>query len=301
MEHIEEAGIHSGDSSCVIPPQGITGEVQDTVRDYVRRIALRLGVIGLLNIQLAFRRGKVYVLEANPRSSRTIPFVSKATGVPLAKLAAKVMLGHTLTELGFTEEPRPTHISVKEVVLPFDKLPGADPLLGPEMKSTGEVMGIDRNFDLAFFKAALAASNALPTSGTVFISVNNVDKPIMVPAVKEMSAMGLNLVGTSGTAEYMSQHGVEVRRLKKIYEGSPNVVDLMETDDVQLIINTPTAYLARRDGYDIRRNAVDYGVPYLTTVQAALAAVKAMKAMRDGDFEVRSLQEYLGLDTNRKV
>jgi len=295
MEHIEEAGIHSGDSSCVIPPQGISQEVQDTVRDYVRRIALRLGVVGLLNIQLAFRRGRVYVLEANPRSSRTIPFVSKATGVPLAKLAAKVMLGHTLEELGCTEEPRPRFTSVKEVVLPFDKLPGADPLLGPEMRSTGEVMGIDRNFDLAFFKAALAASNTLPTSGTVFISVNNADKPKMVPQVKEMAAMGLKLVGTSGTAEYMSKHGVNVERLQKIYEGHPNVVDLMEKDEVNLIINTPTAYLARRDGYDIRRNAVDYGVPYLTTVQAAHAAVKAMRAMREGEFEVRSLQEYLGL------
>lgn len=292
MEHIEEAGIHSGDSACVIPPQSLKPEIIATVRDYVEKIALALNVVGIINIQMATKNGIVYVLEANPRSSRTIPFVSKATGVPLAKIAARVMAGHTLKELGITGDVTPKHVSVKEVLLPFDKLPGADPLLGPEMKSTGEVMGIDYDFGKAFYKAEWAADNKLPMSGTVFMSIRDTDKAHIVRVAKKMQDAGLHILGTRGTALYLAEKGIKIEVINKVSEGTPNVVDLIHNKKVDLIINTPTSKQAVKDGFQIRRAAVDFSVPYITTIQAALAAADAIEAMNKGKITIKSLGEY---------
>jgi carbamoyl-phosphate synthase large subunit len=294
MEHIEEAGIHSGDSACVIPPQSLSGEVQDQVRDIVKKIAHALHVIGCVNIQMAYKDDRIYVLEANPRSSRTIPFVSKATGVPLAKLAAKAIIGYSLKEMGYVEEPKPKYVSVKEVVLPFDKLPGADPLLGPEMRSTGEVMGIDSDFGRAFFKAEQSAFNTLPLEGAVFISVRDEDKREMARIAGVLLSNGLKLIGTRGTKKYLEARGIPVTLISKVHEGSPNVIDLMRRGKVGLIINTPTSKMARKDGSRIRRAAVDFEVPYVTTIQAARASADAIGAMGGNKMSIRSLNEYLG-------
>lgn len=292
MEHIEEAGIHSGDSACVIPPQSLKPEVLDTVKEYVKKIAISLNVIGLINIQMAEKNGKVYVLEANPRSSRTIPFVSKAIGIPLAKIAAKVMVGYTLKELGYIQDPFPKNISVKEVILPFDKLPGADPLLGPEMKSTGEVMGIDYDFGRAFFKAQWSAGNTLPLNGKVFISVRDKDKPFILKIARKLQDIGLSLIATKGTAEYLTRNGIKIKAIKKVSEGKPNVVDLIHEKKVDLIINTPTSKQSVRDGFQIRRAAVDFCIPYITTIQAAIAAADAIEEMKKGKISIKSLIEY---------
>ncbi len=292
MEHIEEAGIHSGDSACVIPPQSLKPEIIATVRDYVKKIAQALHVIGIVNIQMATKNGLVYVLEANPRSSRTIPFVSKAVGLPLAKIAARVMAGHTLKELGYTSDIAPKHVSVKEVLLPFDKLPGADPVLGPEMKSTGEVMGIDYDFGRAFFKAEWAADNVLPLSGTVFMSIRDDDKPLIAVVAKKMQEAGLRLMGTRGTAKFLKDKGIKIEVINKVSEGTPNIVDLIHKKEVGLIINTPRSKQTVKDGYHIRRAAVDFSVPYITTIQAALAAADAIEAMKHGKITIKSLGEY---------
>ena len=292
MEHIEEAGIHSGDSACVIPPQSLGQYVLDTVRDYVRRIALALKVKGILNMQMAYKDGVVYVLEANPRSSRTIPFVSKAVGLPLAGIAVKAMVGISLKEQDMLDEPVPKHVSIKEVLLPFDKLPGADPILGPEMRSTGEVMGVDYTFGLAFFKAELAADNPLPLTGKVFMSIRDPDKSALIQVAQKMTEAGLELIGTQGTVEFLSEKGIDISYIKKVHEGVPNVVDLMRSSDVGLIINTPTGKMSRKDGRSIRRAAVDYGVPYITTIQAALAAADAIEAMSREKVTIKSIGEY---------
>lgn len=293
MEHIEEAGVHSGDSACVIPPQTLSPEVLSQVRDYTRKIALGLKVKGLINIQMAEKGGKVYVLEANPRSSRTIPFVSKAVGISLAKIAAKVIVGHSLKSLGCMEEPKPNHVSIKEVLLPFDKLPGADPVLGPEMKSTGEVMGVDYDFGRAYYKAELAADNVLPLTGKVFLSIRNADKTKLVDVARKLQAAGLELMGTEGTVNYLAQHGVFMDVVKKVRDGSPNVIDMMRRDEVDLIINTPTSKQSRRDGSKIRRAAVDFKVPYITTMQAAIAAADAIETMKKGQgLTIKSINEY---------
>jgi len=292
MEHIEEAGIHSGDSACIIPPQTIPAAVQDTVREYVRKIALALEVKGILNIQMAYKDGIVYVLEANPRSSRTIPFVSKTVGLPLAKIAASVMAGKTLAELGYTREPAIPYVAVKEVLLPFDKLPGADTLLGPEMRSTGEVMGIDYAPGLAFFKAELSADNTLPTKGTVFVSVRDEDKGPIAEVARKLVESDLSIIATDGTADFLAGMGIPVEKVKKIYVGSPNVLDYMKRCEVSLIINTPTTKQSVKDGFQIRRNAVDYHVPYITTVQAARAAAQAISIARGGEITIKALGEY---------
>jgi len=292
MEHIEEAGIHSGDSACVIPPQTIPAAVQETVREYVKKIALALEVKGILNIQMAYKDGIVYVLEANPRSSRTIPFVSKAVGLPLAKIAAGVMAGKTLADLGYTREPAIPYVSVKEVLLPFEKLPGADTLLGPEMRSTGEVMGIDRVPGLAFFKAELSADNPLPTEGIVFVSVRDEDKGAIAEVARKLAESGLLIIATDGTAEFLAGMGIAVEKVKKIYVGSPNVLDYMKRGEVSLIINTPTTKQSVKDGFQIRRNAVDYHVPYITTVQAAQAAAQAIAIAKSGEITIKPLNEY---------
>jgi carbamoyl-phosphate synthase large subunit len=276
----------------MIPPQTLPNVVLEVVRDYVKRIALALRVVGIVNLQMAYKDGTVYVLEANPRSSRTIPFVSKAVGLPLAKIAANVMIGRSLQEQGYTEEPRTPYVSVKEVLLPFDKLPGADAILGPEMRSTGEVMGIDYNMGLAFFKAELSADNPLPLEGVVFISVRDEDKAAVSVAAKKLSAAGLKIIATNGTAEYLRRSGIPVEKVNKIYNGSPNVLDYMRRGEVKLIINTPTTRQSVRDGYEIRRSAVDNEVPYITTVQAAQAASDAILMARRDEITIKALDEY---------
>ena len=294
MEHIEEAGVHSGDSACVIPPQSLSENTLEIVRDYTRKIALALNVKGLINIQMAEKGGQVFVLEANPRSSRTIPFVSKAVGLPLAKIAAQVIIGHTLKDLGYTQkkEPEVRHVSVKEVLLPFDKLPGVDTVLGPEMKSTGEVMGIDYDAGRAFFKAQLSADNLLPLTGKVFMSIRNEDKEKIVKVAQKMQDVGLELMGTRGTVNHLAEHGIMIEIVNKVHEGSPNVIDMMRRDDVALIINTPTSKQGRKDGFRIRRAAVDFKVPYITTIQAALAAADAIESMKTDQITIKSINEY---------
>ncbi len=293
MEHIEEAGVHSGDSACVIPPQNIDEEVLDTVRDYVRRIARAMEVKGLLNVQLAVQDGDVYVLEANPRSSRTIPFVSKAVGIPLAKVAAEAMMGTSIKDMPYSDEPYGDHVSVKEVVLPFDRLPDVSPTLSPEMKSTGEVMGVDYGFGRAFYKAELAAGNELPMDGSVFISVRDKDKDDIVSVAEKFSDLGFDLVATEGTRSYLSKNGVDADYIEKIHEASPNVLDLMKRGEVDLIINTPDEKRAREDGADIRRAAVDRDVPYITTVRAADAAADAIESARNEEVTVKSINDHL--------
>jgi carbamoyl-phosphate synthase large subunit len=292
MEHIEQAGIHSGDSACCLPPHSLDEKIIREIKNQTIAIGRELGVVGLMNVQFAVKNGVVYVLEVNPRASRTIPFVSKAIGVPLAKLAAKVMAGKKLKELRFTEEVIPSYLSVKEVVLPFVKFRGVDILLGPEMKSTGEVMGIDDNFGGAFAKAQIAASSALPTAGTVFVSVKDRDKEAIVPIAKSLFEMNFHLVATQGTAERLKKAGIKVDPLKKLSEGSPNVTDLIQASKLALVINTPSGEKPRKDEVVIRSSAVSRGVPCVTTLEGALASVEGMTAMKKRPLQVKALQEY---------
>ena len=291
MEHIEEAGVHSGDSACVIPTQSLSPEILERVKTYTKKIALGLGVIGLVNIQLAIKDGIVYVLEANPRASRTVPFVSKATGIPLAKIAAKTMMGRKLKDIGYEERPF-CHVAVKEVLLPFNKLPGVDTVLGPEMKSTGEVMGIDYDFGRAYYKASISADNELPVRGNVFISVISEQKDEVIPIAEKLRSLGLSLYGTSGTVDYLSDAGIEANLVRKVQEGSPNVIDLLRHGEIRLIINTPSDKQSRQDHYQIMRAAVDYGVPYITTVQAARAAAMAIEAIQKKQITIEPLSHY---------
>jgi len=293
MEHIEEAGVHSGDSACVLPPVSLDDATISTIVNYTRKIALALNVIGLINIQYAVKDGKVYVLEANPRASRTVPFVSKATGIPLAKIAAKLMMGKKLRELGIKENLKPKHVAVKEAVFPFIKLPGVDPVLGPEMKSTGEVMGIDYDFGLAFYKAELAAGMRLPLEGTVFISVREKDKNLkLLHIARKFKELGFRIIATDGTRDYLVENGIEAELVFKISQGRPNILDAIVNGQVDLIINTPSGKRGRTEGYMIRRAAVDYGVAYITTLAGALAAVRAIEAVKSKKMVVKSIQEY---------
>jgi carbamoyl-phosphate synthase large subunit len=293
MEHIEEAGIHSGDSACSLPPRSVGEALLEEIREQTRAMALELGVVGLINIQFAIKDRLVYVLEVNPRASRTVPFVSKAIGVPLAKLAAQVMLGATLEELNFTEERKLTHIAVKEAVLPFAKFPNVDAVLGPEMKSTGEVMGIDVDFGRAFAKSQIAASGRLPVSGTIFLSVRNKDKAVVGALARRLTQMGFRLIATEGTAAAIRNVGVAVERVFKVAEGfRPHIVDRMKNGEVAAVINTPEGRSARLDSYSIRRAAVTMGIPYFTTMAAAFAASEAIRTLRQREMGVRSLQEY---------
>ncbi len=293
MEHIEEAGVHSGDSACVLPPISLPKEIIDTIIDYTRKIALALKVVGLINIQFAIKDGVVYVLEANPRASRTVPFVSKATGLPLAKIAAKLMMGKKLRELGVKERLNLRHVAVKEAVFPFVKLPGVDPVLGPEMKSTGEVMGIDYDFGLAYYKAELAAGMRLPTEGTVFISVKDKDKnEKTVWVARKLKELGFRIVATEGTANFLKEHGIEIEVIPKVSEGRPNIIDEIINKKIDLIINTPSGKRGRTEGYLIRRAAVDYGIPYITTIAGAMAAVKGIEAVKKAKMTIKSIQEY---------
>jgi carbamoyl-phosphate synthase large subunit len=291
MQHVEEAGVHSGDSACVIPPLSLGEEMLDEIRATTERIGLELGVIGLINIQYAVAAGELYVIEANPRASRTVPFVSKATGVPLAKVAARLMLGERLADQELPSGQL-DHVSVKEAVLPFARFAGADSVLGPEMKSTGEVMGIATDFPTAFGKAQAAAGVVLPESGSVFITVTDSDKPAATQLAARFHDLGFEVIATGGTAQAISRMGVPVTRINKIGEGSPHVVDLIRQRRCDLVINTPTGSGARADGYEIRTAAVRQGIPCVTTMTGATAAARAIAAGHSGaDAEVRSLQE----------
>jgi carbamoyl-phosphate synthase large subunit len=295
MQHIEAAGVHSGDSACVLPPYSISPQLIEEISRATRAMAGELGVIGLMNVQYAIQDNRLYVLEVNPRASRTVPFVSKATGVPLAKLAVKIMLGRTLADLGFTREVVPQHISVKEAVLPFDRFPNVDTLLGPEMKSTGEVMGIDVDFGAAYAKAQLGAGQRLPLSGTVFISVTDGDKKAVVDVARDFARMGFTIMSTSGTRAFLESHGIEAVHISKLAQQRPHVEDAIKNGQIQLVINTGSGDTSSKDGYVIRRAALKYRIPYVTTAAAAQAVVKAIAALKSQALGVRSLQEYHAL------
>jgi len=293
MEHIEEAGIHSGDSACVIPPFSLSKEIQDRIRDAAKKLAKALGVRGLMNMQLAVKGDDLYVIEVNPRASRTAPFVSKAIGVPLPKLAAKIMAGMTLKELGFTEEVIPKHHSVKEAVFPFSKFAGVDIILGPEMKSTGEVMGIDYDLGMAFAKSQMAAGGTLPTKGNVFISVKETDRPNVVRIAKGYADLGFTLYATSGTGGVIKDAGIAVSILPKLASGQrPNVIDLMKNKDMALVINTPSGKNPREDEIKIRTASMQNRIPIMTTLRGADAALRAIKSLQGTEVQVRALQEY---------
>lgn len=291
MEHIEEAGVHSGDSACILPPQNISKQHLDLIRETTVKLAGGLKVIGLMNIQYAIKDDILYVLEVNPRASRTIPFVSKATGIPWAKMASKIMLGKSIKELGL-KEIIPEWVSVKEVVLPFNKFPGTDIILGPEMKSTGEVMGISNDFSISFAKSQIAASQALPIRGNIFISVNDKDKNAIIETAKELSNLGFGIYATSGTGTFLKNKGIEIKEVKKVYEGRPNIVDHIKNKEVQLVINTPIGREARQDDKYIRQAAIQYSIPVVTTARAACATVKAIKSLINDPAVVKPLQEY---------
>jgi carbamoyl-phosphate synthase large subunit len=296
MQHIEEAGIHSGDSSCVLPSVDLSPATLATIREYTRKLALALNVIGLVNIQFAIQRDKVYVIEVNPRASRTVPYVSKATGVPLAKIASLLMVGHKLTEFlpenlaDRSDLATGDHFYVKSPVFPWSKFPGVDTVLGPEMKSTGEVMGVADNFGEAFAKAQLSAGLVLPTSGTVFLSVNDRDKPAATELARTFVNLGFQLVATHGTANILEAAGMTVERVYKVMEGRPNVVDLIKGDRIHLIINTPHGQDPFFDEKSIRRAAITARIPCITTVAAARAAAEGIQALQRGNITVNALQ-----------
>ena len=293
MEHIEEAGIHSGDSACAIPPFSLPESIIAQLKEYTYALAQALEVRGLMNIQFAVKDGEIYILEVNPRASRTVPFVSKATGLNLAQVAARVIVGKSLDEQGIMSEPVPTYVSVKEAVFPFAKFPGVDIVLGPEMRSTGEVMGIDRDFAAAFAKSQLAALSRLPSQGTVFVSVAERDRQAVVPIGRCLASMGFLLIGTSGTAGTLQQHGIEISTIRKIREGRPNLLDHLANGAIDLIVNTPSGKGARTDEGRIRASAVSHGVPCITTIAAARAAVAAMLRLKEGNLQVYALQDLL--------
>lgn len=293
MEHIEQAGIHSGDSACSIPYTSLPTEAIETIRSWTYELAKALKVIGLMNIQFAVQGENVYILEANPRASRTVPYVSKATGVPLAAIASRIMSGQTLGELNFTEEVKPHHVAVKEAVLPFDKFPGTDTILGPEMRSTGEVMGIDEDFGKAFAKAELAAGQKLPLSGTVFVSTNDRDKEAVIPVVKDFINLGFDIIATEGTQAKLKEEGLDVGLILKLHQGRPHVLDAVKNRQVQLIINTPSGQEAQEDGRLIRRTILAYKIPMVTTIASAKATAAAIRSLQSKPLDVKALQDYI--------
>ena len=293
MEHVEEAGVHSGDSCCALPPFSLSPAIEAQIRDWSEKLARALHVVGLMNIQFAIEEGSLYILEANPRASRTVPFVSKATGVPLAKVAALTLIGKSLKEQGITERPRPKHVAVKEAVFPFARFSDADTILGPEMRSTGEVMGIGPDFPTAFLKSQQAAGNGLPREGTIFISVRDADKPAAADVSARFAKLGFKIVATGGTARYLRERGVPAADVLKVHEGRPHVVDRIIDGEINFVINTTTGKKEIADSYSIRRETLLHGIPYFTTMSAARASVSALEAASKGKPDVRSLQEYL--------
>jgi len=292
LEHIEFAGVHSGDAAMVLPPHGLSKQVIDSIREYTEAMARELKVVGLMNVQYAVKGETVYVLEVNPRASRTVPFVSKAIGVPLAKLAAKVMAGKTLKELGFTDEIWPKYWAVKESVFPFNRFHGQDILLSPEMRSTGEVMGLDADLGIAYAKSQMAAGASLPLSGRVFISVSDAHKDEAAQVAKQFADLGFELIATGGTAATLEKAGLKVQRIFKLAEGRPNAIDLLKNKEIQLVINTPSGQVPRADEVKIRTTAVYTGTPIMTTLSSAKAAALGINAIKKAGYGVRTLQEY---------
>jgi carbamoyl-phosphate synthase large subunit len=294
MEHIEEAGIHSGDSACALPPHSLEASTIAELERQTRALALALKVGGLMNVQYAIKNGDIYVLEVNPRASRTVPFVAKVIGIPVAKIAARVMAGETLQSFALTP-PRFEHIGVKEAVFPFARFPGVDTVLGPEMRSTGEVMGLDRSFAIAFAKSQLGAGSRLPRAGTVFVSVRDSDKPRILDTVRLLGQLGFKIIATSGTQRYLSEHGVAAQKINKVLEGRPHIVDAIKNGEVQLVFNTTEGATALADSGSLRRAALLHKVPYYTTLSGAVAAAQGIKAYLGGDLEVRALQSYFAV------
>ena len=292
MEHIEEAGIHSGDSACSLPPYSLTAAMIGDIERQTVALAMALGVVGLMNVQFAVKNGEIYVLEVNPRASRTVPFVAKATGVPIAKIAARVMAGERLADCRGPRPKRLGHVAVKEAVFPFARFPGVDLILGPEMKSTGEVMGLDADFGRAFAKSQLASGTILPLEGCVFVSVRDHDKGALVEPCRRLVEMGFALVATDGTAKALTAEGLAVTAVNKVRDGRPHIVDHMLSGGVQLVFNTTEGSQAIADSFSLRRTALTHAIPYYTTVAGARAAVQAIAALRAGSLEVASLQSY---------
>ncbi len=300
MQHIEEAGVHSGDSSSVLPPYNITREQYEILADYTKKLSKALGVVGLVNVQFAMQRGIVYVLEVNPRASRTVPFVSKATGVPLAKIAAQVMVGKPLKEFGLRDMPLAIgHVAVKESVFPFHKFPRSSMFLGPEMRSTGEVMGIDRLTGLAVVKARIASGNRLPVAGAIFATLSDADKrPRVAETLRGFADMGFRILATDGTSAFLNEHGIPNTRILKIVEGQPNILDYIQKGEVSLVINTPAGEVAREDEKRMGAISMEYNIPFITTASAAAAAMSGIRLLRDNrEVEVRSIQEWYESDS----
>ncbi|MBA3526883.1 MAG: ATP-grasp domain-containing protein, partial [Sphingomonas sp.] len=297
LEHIEEAGVHSGDSACSIPPHSLSGELVAEIVRQTRELALALGVRGLMNVQFAVQGERVYLIEVNPRASRTVPFVAKAIGRPIAKIAARVMAGERLAEF-MPVERDVEHVAVKAPVFPFARFPGSDPVLGPEMKSTGEVMGIDSNFNLGFGKALIGSGMRLPDGGTVFVSVKDADKDNIVPAVEKLLGLGFAIIATGGTATHLAGLGLPVERVNKVAQGRPHIVDRLTDGEVQLVFNTTEGWQSLKDSHSIRATALARKVPYFTTAAGSLAAAHAIEALRGRALEVRSLQSYYSGSVN---
>jgi carbamoyl-phosphate synthase large subunit len=292
MQHIEEAGIHSGDSACSLPPYSLDAAIVEEIKRQTRALALELGVVGLMNVQFAVKDSDVYILEVNPRASRTVPFVGKSTGVPLAKIAAKVMVGKTLEDLEFTAEREIRHIAVKEAVFPFDRFQGVDTILGPEMKSTGEVMGIDQDFGLAYAKSQASSNNMIPTSGRMIFSLKDEDKEPSLPLARKIIGLGFSITATRGTAAYLASNGLEVGVINKVKEGRPHIVDLIKNREVNYVVNTVFGAQSQKDSASIRQSAIQYGVPYSTTIAGARAVVEAIAMLKSKKLGIRSIQEY---------
>jgi len=291
MQHIEYAGIHSGDSACVIPPVIIPKEHKKTIYDYTRRLAMELKVVGLLNIQYAIYGDVVYILEANPRASRTVPLVSKVCNVSMARIATLIMLGQKLSDFGLKNRTI-RHYGVKEAVFPFNMFPATDPLLGPEMRSTGEVLGMADTYGMAFFKSQEATNSSLPLRGTVLITIADRDKSRIVEAAKNFMDMGFKILATGGTVKYLEKHGIPSTLILKVHEGRPNIVDGIKNGEIDLVVNTPAGRLSEYDDSYIRKNAIKYGIPYITTTSAALSATRGIKERQNGKYQVRSIQDY---------
>jgi len=292
MEHIEEAGVHSGDSACVIPSYSLSDAIKEEITRATHDLARELEVRGLMNIQFAVKDEELFVIEVNPRASRTVPFVSKTIGVPLAKHAACVMVGKKLVDLGFTDTIIPPHFAVKEAVFPFARFPGIDIILGPEMKATGEVMGIDSDWQSAYAKSQMAAGNSLPDGGKVFISVRDRDKPGVVKIARKFADLGFEVVSTKGTANFLKSEGVPVTPIFKIAEGRPNILDAIKNGEIAFLVNTPSSQVSREDERKIRAAAIQYHVSHATNLSSAVATVGAIKRLREKPLEVRSIQEY---------
>ena len=292
LEHIEEAGVHSGDSTMVLPPYSLSKSLLNEIKEKTKQIALKLKVKGLINVQYAIKGSDLYMIEVNPRASRTIPFISKAIGVPIAKIAAKVMSGRKLSELGFLDEVKINHYCVKESVFPFIKFPDVDTILGPEMKSTGEAMGIDIELPAAFAKAQIASSNSLPTSGNAFVSVKDEDKDKIVPLCRNLVSLGFSIVSTKGTNDHLKANGIASKLVNKVKDGNGNIVDLLKNREIDILVNTTSTKKEILESFSIRRTALTKQVPYFTTIAGALAAISAIEYLKEGIINVRPLQEY---------